>query len=82
MLVIAKELMEKENISYSLLLPLIKQSLSKIESGDPSKLQTGPAARNDNKIMEQHIKSINQNHIKELYKLISKNIIRTHDTSY
>tara|TARA_B110000116_G_scaffold200343_1_gene175260 strand:+ start:9415 stop:10179 length:765 start_codon:yes stop_codon:yes gene_type:complete len=82
MLVIAKELMEKENISYSLLLPLIKQSLSKIESGDPNKFQTGPAARNDNEIIEQHIKSINQDHIKELYKLISKNIIRKHDTSY
>jgi predicted short-subunit dehydrogenase-like oxidoreductase (DUF2520 family) len=81
MLVIAKELIEKEDLSYSLLLPLIKQSLSKIDYLNPKEAQTGPAIRNDNKIISEHIKSIKEDDLRQLYSLISKSIIKTHGTS-
>ena len=82
MLVIAKQLLEKENISYKLLLPLIKESFTRIESTDPLMTQTGPAIRKDTKIIEEHLKSIDQDEFKVLYKLISNNISKTHDNSY
>ena len=82
MLVIAKQLLEKENISYKLLLPLIKNSFTRIESTDPLMTQTGPAVRKDTKIIEEHLKSIDEDEFKAIYKLISNNISKTHDNSY
>jgi predicted short-subunit dehydrogenase-like oxidoreductase (DUF2520 family) len=76
MFVIAKNLVEKENINYSVLLPLIKQTLSKMENLNPQDTQTGPAIRNDNLIMQEHINSIKEDNLKEIYYLISQNIIQ------
>ena len=76
MFVIAKNLVEKENINYSVLLPLIQQTLSKIENLNPQDTQTGPAIRNDNLIMQEHINSIKKDNLKEIYYLISQNIIQ------
>ena len=58
MFVIAKKLVEKENINYSVLLPLIKQTLSKMENLNPQDTQTGPAIRNDKLIIQEHIKAL------------------------
>jgi len=79
MLAIAKNLVEKENINYSLLLPLIKQTLSKIENLNPNDTQTGPAIRNDKLIVNEHINSIREDNLKEIYSLISQNIIKGHE---
>lgn len=76
MFVIAKNLVEKENINYSVLLPLIKQTLSKLENLNPQNTQTGPAIRNDKLIINEHINSIKEDNLKEIYSLISQNIIK------
>ena len=76
MFVIAKNLVEKENINYSVLLPLIKQTLSKLENLNPQNTQTGPAIRNDKIIINEHINSIKEDNLKEIYSLISQNIIK------
>jgi hypothetical protein len=76
MFVIAKNLVEKENINYSVLLPLIKQTLSKMENLNPQDTQTGPAIRNDKLIIQEHINSIKEDNLKEIYSLISQNIIQ------
>ena len=76
MFVIAKNLVEKENINYSVLLPLIKQTLSKMEKLNPQDTQTGPAIRNDQLIIQEHINSIKEDNLKEIYSLISQNIIQ------
>ena len=67
MFVIAKKLVEKENINYSVLLPLIKQTLSKTENFNPQDTQTGPAIRNDKLIIQEHINAIKDDKLKEIY---------------
>ena len=76
MLSISKEIMDNEDLDYSLLLPLIEENNKKSLLGDPKKLQTGPAKRNDVKLINEHIKEIKNLHHKEIYRLLSDNIIK------
>ena len=76
MLSISKEIMDNEDLDYSLLLPLIEQNNKKSLLGDPQKLQTGPAKRNDVKLINEHIKEIKNLHHKDIYRLLSDNIIK------
>ena len=74
MLVLAKKLMKDSNLEFSLLLPLIRKTFSQINS-DPIKLQTGPAAREDIKVVNEHLESIQDKNMNLIYELISKSII-------
>lgn len=76
MLSISKEIMDNEDLDYSLLLPLIEQNNKKSLLADPQKLQTGPAKRNDVKLINEHIKEIKNLHHKDIYRLLSDNIIK------
>jgi len=76
MLSISKEIMDNEDLDYSLLLPLIEQNNKKSLLEDPQKLQTGPAKRNDVKLINEHIKEIKNLHHKDIYRLLSDNIIK------
>ena len=80
MQVIAKEIMDDAKINYELLIPLIKKTFSRLEE-DPKMKQTGPAVRKDINILENHINLIQKDEHKEIYKLISNSIIKTHDNS-
>jgi predicted short-subunit dehydrogenase-like oxidoreductase (DUF2520 family) len=63
----AHEIMTHNNLDFKLLLPLIEETTSKILEGkDPAKIQTGPAIRNDIKIITQHLEML------EKYPLLSK----------
>lgn len=68
--------MDNADLDYSLLLPLIEQNNKKSLLGDPQKLQTGPAKRNDVKLINEHIKEIKNLHHKDIYRLLSDNIIK------
>jgi predicted short-subunit dehydrogenase-like oxidoreductase (DUF2520 family) len=80
MQVIAKEIMDDAKINYELLIPLIKKTFSNLEL-DPKMKQTGPAIRKDFNILDNHINLIKKDEQKEIYKLISNSIIKTHDNS-
>ena len=76
---IADDLLAEKNLDFKILLPLIKQTISKLSTNKPKAVQTGPAKRNDNNIIQEHIKHINKQEVKDLYQEISNNIIRTHE---
>ncbi len=76
---IADALLAEKNIDFEILLPLIKQTISKLETNKPKAVQTGPAKRNDSNIIQEHIDQIQNKEIKELYQKISTNIIKTHE---
>jgi hypothetical protein len=80
MQVIAKEIMDDEKINYKLIIPLIKKTFSKFEQ-DPKIKQTGPAIRKDINVIENHLNLIQKDGHREIYKLISDNIIKTHDNT-
>ena len=76
---IADDLLTEKDIDFKILLPLVKQTIAKLNTNKPKAVQTGPAKRKDIKIIQEHINLIQQEDIKELYRKISNNIIKTHE---
>lgn len=74
--VLAEDLLKKYNMPFSLLTPLI-QSTAEKGMKNPRKVQTGPAIRNDKHTMHTHIKLLSSKDQKTIYKLLSRNILRT-----
>jgi|LakMenE18May11ns_1017448.scaffolds.fasta_scaffold9885824_3 predicted short-subunit dehydrogenase-like oxidoreductase (DUF2520 family) len=66
-----------------ILLPLIKQTVLKIESVDPRAAQTGPAKRNDDTVMKKHLKLLSEEKdLKNIYKQLSKLIVKQQTKSH
>jgi len=76
---IADDLLVEKDINFKILLPLIKQTIAKLNTNKPKAVQTGPAKRKNIKIIQEHINLIQQEDIKELYQKISNSIIKTHE---
>ena len=79
MFAIADDLLAEKNIDFEILLPLIKQTIAKLDKNKPKTVQTGPAMRNNKTIIQEHINLIQEKEIKVLYQKISANIIKTHE---
>ena len=76
MYTIANNLLDKQGIPFSMLLPLIQQTSNKLKYNTPNNLQTGPAKRQDIKIIKTHMELLKDNDkLKEIYNLISNHII-------
>lgn len=76
---ISDEILSKLNIDFKLLLPLINQTVKKLNSNKAIDVQTGPAKRGDLEIINKHINLISDETIKELYQKISESIIKHHE---
>jgi len=76
---IADDLLAKKNIDFKILLPLIRQTITNLERNRPKEVQTGPAKRKDIAIIQEHIATIKEKEIKELYQKITTNIIKYHE---
>jgi predicted short-subunit dehydrogenase-like oxidoreductase (DUF2520 family) len=73
---ISAAIMERENLSFDLLAPLIMETARKASKSHPGKSQTGPAVRNDLKVIARHLELLrNDPEFKEIYRLLSENII-------
>ncbi|MES2679140.1 MAG: DUF2520 domain-containing protein, partial [Bacteroidota bacterium] len=67
----------KNNKYFDLLLPLIRQTVSKLGKLDPLQAQTGPAKRGDSAVMKKHLNLIaNKPELKIIYKHLSELIIK------
>jgi predicted short-subunit dehydrogenase-like oxidoreductase (DUF2520 family) len=65
----------ENKIDSKLLLPLIQETVQKLNFGNPSDLQTGPARRGSTDIVHKHIHEIKDNELRELYSYLSKSIM-------
>lgn len=73
---IAAYILQKENIPFNIIEPLIIETAEKIKHGNPKNLQTGPAIRKDEQIITEHLNYLeNQPDIKHLYNFISNKIM-------
>ncbi len=79
MFAISDSILEKSNIDFKLLLPIIKQTVNKLKTKKAIEVQTGPAKRKDLEIIKQHLKLISNKTNKEIYRLISESIIKNHE---
>jgi predicted short-subunit dehydrogenase-like oxidoreductase (DUF2520 family) len=72
---IADQILDNNKLDSSILSPLIKTTFEKISKGNTCKNQTGPAKRNDSKLMEKHLHLLKGNDSwKNVYKSISDSI--------
>lgn len=70
---IADDILRTEGYDLSLLEPLMKKTLENALIAPPSQLQTGPARRHDNRIIENHLARLPQDYA-DIYRTISDNI--------
>lgn len=81
MYAIGEEILDESGISLDILRPLIEETAKKVMTNSPKKLQTGPAVRNDEKIIEKHISSLNKTpDYADIYKLMTKIISKQQKT--
>lgn len=77
MYTLAKQFLKKVDLPFEVALPLIDETASKVHELTPEDAQTGPAIRFDENIINRHLGMIEDERIKEIYKLISENIHNT-----
>ncbi|MCK0189058.1 Rossmann-like and DUF2520 domain-containing protein [Arenibacter sp. F20364] len=69
---IGHNICKDNNLPFSILTPLIKETVNKLDYLPPDDAQTGPAKRNDAKTMERHINQLNNKNYQDIYSLLSK----------
>jgi predicted short-subunit dehydrogenase-like oxidoreductase (DUF2520 family) len=76
LLSIAKQLASSKNINFELLEPLVIETINKGLELGPENTQTGPAARGDLRILDQHLSFLEGNKtMQEIYKILSQDIL-------
>ena len=75
---IAQDYCEKHQLDYQLLMPLIHETIHKIDTILPKDAQTGPAKRNDTKIIEKHLSQLKteDEHLYKIYSLLTDSILK------
>lgn len=67
------EICTKNEIPFDILMPLIRETVDKLENLSPREAQTGPALRNDKQTISRHLSMLDPEQ-KELYNLLTKSI--------
>ena len=81
MLANASELMQTSNSDLQLLRPLIEETINKSMALGPENAQTGPAARGDIEVLDEHLLMLEKYpDLRETYRLISQQIIDRSET--
>ncbi len=72
---LAEDYLSKYNLPFDILKPLILETSMKAVENRPSEVQTGPAVRRDQSILEEHLHMLSEDpDLAHLYKEISKSI--------
>ncbi|MDR1090980.1 MAG: DUF2520 domain-containing protein [Prevotella sp.] len=77
MYTLSKQFLNKVNLSFDVSLPLIDETAAKVHVLGPEEAQTGPAVRYDENVINKHLDLIEDENIRQIYKLISENIYKT-----
>ncbi len=75
---ISEEMLAENSLDFDLLKPLILETARKIETLSPGEAQTGPAIRNDQKTLKNHLELLSKERYRELYKTLTKSIQIAH----
>jgi predicted short-subunit dehydrogenase-like oxidoreductase (DUF2520 family) len=77
MLTAGKELSSKAGLPFGILVPLIKETISKAIEIGPEKSQTGPAIRNDRNTIEKHLELLSFSpELQSIYRDVTQAIIK------
>ena len=80
---ISQELLQKADLPIDLLQPLIQETIKKASSHNPYSVQTGPAIRKDQNVIEEHLRLLqHQPHLQAIYQLLTQSIQTTKNNNY
>lgn len=74
----AKEISDAQEIPFDYFLPLIDETVKKIHEIEPKSAQTGPAVRNDKRVLELHEQLLADESL-EIYKTMNHSIKKMYD---
>lgn len=77
----AKQVVDAEQVDFSLLYPLILETAQKATQNDPQSMQTGPAMRGDQNILNMHqqmLAKMQREDLQQVYQLLSQQILARH----
>ncbi|MDR2249595.1 F420-dependent NADP oxidoreductase [Acinetobacter sp.] len=77
----AKQVVDAEQVDFSLLYPLMVETAKKATENDPKQMQTGPAVRGDQNILAMHqglLAQAGRDDLKQVYQLLSDGISKRH----
>ncbi|MBP6978248.1 MAG: DUF2520 domain-containing protein [Bacteroidales bacterium] len=74
---VSADILQKENLSFDLMKPLILETAAKIQNCQPHQVQTGPAVRNDRDVIAGHRELLKQEkQYEELYTFLTEGILK------
>ncbi|PTQ93623.1 putative short-subunit dehydrogenase-like oxidoreductase (DUF2520 family) [Mucilaginibacter yixingensis] len=74
---VARQLLQKSELPFDMLRPLIAETAAKVMEQLPADVQTGPAIRNDLTTMNAHLQMLDGEHdLQQVYELLSQGIIK------
>ena len=77
MLAIAQKLLGSSNTNFHILEPLIRETIEKAFATDPRSAQTGPAKRNDQKVIQNHLQLLSDyRELRDIYQKLTDSIIQ------
>ena len=72
---VANEIIDQSELSFDLLKPLIMETAQKAIDSNPIEAQTGPSIRNDQNIIQKHLKMLkNSPEFEKIYSFVSNSI--------
>ncbi len=77
----AKQVVDAQQVDFSLLYPLMLETANKATQHDPRQMQTGPAMRGDQNIINMHeqmLEDAQQMDLKQIYAILSQHILKRH----
>ncbi len=78
---LAQDYCQKEGVEFRMLLPLLEESVARMNTEDPVNLQTGPALRGDDDTITKHLAMLERYpEMKNLYALLTASIRKTHNS--
>lgn len=75
----AKEISDSQDIPFEYFLPLINETTQKINELEPKLAQTGPAIRNDEKVLKIHEELITDDEHLKIYKTMNESIKKMYE---
>ena len=74
---LASDLLAEKGLDFQAMMPLIGNTVDKLNSLSPEQSQTGPAARGDRRIIERHLSQL-EGTPRDIYRLLSDSIMNRH----
>ncbi len=74
MYAISQQILQDNNLHFDSIAPLIEETAKKVQEISARQAQTGPAVRYDQNVMNNQIEMLNDETLKDIYRLVSKSI--------